>query len=107
MHKDLNHLWLPYTQMKNIEVPLKAKKTKNCNIFLNDGNILLDSISSWWTSCLGYNNPHLINSIKRQLNMMPHVMFGGIIHNQAIELSKKIVFLIKNNLEKVFFVDFG
>ena len=107
MHKDLNHLWLPYTQMKNIEVPLKAKKTKNCNIFLNDGNILLDSISSWWTSCLGYNNSHLINSIKRQLNMMPHVMFGGIIHNQAIELSKKIVFLIKNDLEKVFFVDSG
>ena len=74
---------------------------------MNDGNILLDSISSWWTSCLGYNNPHLINSIKRQLNMMPHVMFGGIIHNQAIELSKKIVFLIKNDLEKVFFVDSG
>ena len=34
-------------------------------------------------------------------------MFGGIIHKQAIDLSKKIVNLIKNDLEKVFFVDSG
>ena len=56
MHKDLNHLWLPYTQMKNIIKPIKAKKTKECNIILENGKILIDSISSWWTSCLGYNN---------------------------------------------------
>ena len=107
MHKDLKHLWLPYTQMKSVTKPIKAKKTKECYIISEKGNILIDSISSWWTSCLGYNNQNLINAVKKQLKTMPHVMFGGIVHNQAITLSKKIVALIKNNLEKVFFVDSG
>ncbi|MBF96498.1 MAG: Adenosylmethionine-8-amino-7-oxononanoate aminotransferase [Alphaproteobacteria bacterium MarineAlpha9_Bin4] len=107
MHKDLKHLWLPYTQMKNIGSPLKAVNTKGCDIFLKDGKVLLDSISSWWTSCLGYNNSYLIKAVTKQLNAMPHVMFGGIIHDQAVNLSKKITSLIKNDLEKVFFVDSG
>ena len=107
MHKDLNHLWLPYTQMKNIGKPYKAKRTEECKIILENGKVLIDAISSWWTSCLGYNNPHLIKAVSKQLNTMPHVMFGGLIHNQAIELSKKIVSLMKNDLEKVFFVDSG
>ena len=107
MHKELQHIWLPYTQMKNTGNPIKARNTKECNIILEDGKVLIDSISSWWTSCLGYNNHHIINAVTKQLKTMPHVMFGGIIHDQAINLSKKIVSLIKNNLEKVFFVDSG
>ena len=107
MHKDLNHLWLPYTQMQSVLAPDKAVKTEECNIILENGQVLIDSISSWWTSCLGYNNPFLIKAVTKQLNTMPHVMFGGLIHSQAIELSKKITSLIKNDLEKVFFVDSG
>ena len=107
MHKDLNHLWLPYTQMKNIVMPYKAKRTKGCTIVLENGKILIDSISSWWTSCLGYNNSFITKAVSKQLNIMPHVMFGGLIHNQAIKLSKKIISLLKNDLEKVFFVDSG
>ena len=107
MHKDLNHLSLPYPQMQNLLQPAKVKKTQECNIILEDGKILIDSISSSWTSSLGYNNTFLINAVSKQLNTMPHVMFGGLIHNQAIELSKKIISLIKNDLEKVFFVDSG
>ena len=75
MHKDLKHLWLPYTQMKSVTKPIKAKKTKDCYIISEKGNILIDSISSWWTSCLGYNNQNLINAVKKQLKTMPHVMF--------------------------------
>ena len=107
MRKDLKHLWLPYTQMKNVGKPIKAIKTNRCKIFAEEGEVLIDTISSWWTSCLGYNNPYLIKAVVKQLKTMPHVMFGGIIHNQAIDLSKKIVSLISNGLEKVFFVDSG
>ena len=107
MHNDLKHLWLPYTQMKSVKKPVKAKETKDCYIISDKGKVLIDAISSWWTSCLGYNNQYLISAVSKQLQTMPHVMFGGIIHKQAIDLSKKIVNLIKNDLEKVFFVDSG
>ena len=105
MHKDLNYL-ASYTQMQDIGKPPIATKTKECNIILENGKVLIDSISSWWTSCLGYNNPFLLKAVSKQLNTMPHVMFGGLIHKQAISLSKKITSLMKNDLEKVF-VDSG
>ena len=107
MHNDLKHLWLPYTQMKSVKKLVKAKETKDCYIVSEKGKVLIDAISSWWTSCLGYNNSYLISAVSKQLQTMPHVMFGGIIHKQAIDLSKKIVNLIKNDLEKVFFSDSG
>ncbi|MEC8099954.1 MAG: adenosylmethionine--8-amino-7-oxononanoate transaminase [Pseudomonadota bacterium] len=107
MHKDLKYLWLPYTQMQDIGKPILAAKTKECNIVLENGKVLIDSISSWWTSCLGYNNPFILKAVSKQLNTMPHVMFGGLIHKQAVSLSKKITSLMQNDLEKVFFVDSG
>ena len=64
MHKDLNYLWLPYTQMQDMENPYSNKETKECNIILENGKVLIDSISSWWTSCLGYNNPLIKGSLK-------------------------------------------
>ena len=41
--------------MKNIGKPYKAKRTEECKIILENGKVLIDAISSWWTSCLGYN----------------------------------------------------
>jgi adenosylmethionine---8-amino-7-oxononanoate aminotransferase len=107
MHKDLKNLWLPYTQMKGLESLNKAIKTKNSKIFLDNGTSLIDGIASWWTACHGYNNSYIKKKILKQLNIMPHVMFGGLIHDQAISLSKRLVTNLNNKLEKVFFSDSG
>ena len=103
MHKDLKNLWLPYTQMKGLENLNKAVKTKNSKIYLNNGTSLIDGISSWWTACHGYNNLHIKKKVSEQLNIMPHVMFGGVIHEQAIYLAKRLTSILNNKLEKVFF----
>ena len=103
MHKDIENLWLPYTQMKNLNSIQKAKKTSECKIFLDDGKSLIDGISSWWTACHGYNNNHIRKKIISQLNLMPHVMFGGLVHSQAVLLSKRLSELLNNKLEKVFY----
>ena len=63
MHKDLENLWLPYTQMKGLNSIPKAKKTYKSKIFLQDGTSLIDGISSWWTACHGYNNSHIKKKI--------------------------------------------
>ena len=47
MHKDLENLWLPYTQMKGLNSILKAQKTGSSKIFLDNGKSLIDGISSW------------------------------------------------------------
>jgi len=107
MHKDLENLWLPYTQMKGLNNILKAQKTCSSKIFLDNGESLIDGISSWWTACHGYNNEHIRKKIISQLNLMPHVMFGGLVHEQAVLLSKRLIKIFNNKLEKVFFTDSG
>jgi adenosylmethionine-8-amino-7-oxononanoate aminotransferase len=107
MHKDLKSLWLPYTQMKGLGSLNKAIKTKNSRIFLNNGTSLVDGIASWWTACHGYNNLYIKKKVLEQLNIMPHIMFGGLIHDQAISLSKRLTTNLNNKLEKVFFSDSG
>ena len=79
----LDHLWLPYTQMKTAPAPLPVKRTEGCRIFLDDGRVLIDGIASWWTACHGYNHPHIAAAIARQLEQMPHVMFAGLAHEPA------------------------
>ncbi len=76
----LEHLWLPYAQMKTAPLPLAVKATRGCRIVLADGRELIDGIASWWTACHGYNHPHIRAAVERQLQTMPHVMFGGLVH---------------------------
>ncbi len=107
MSSELEHLWLPYSQMQTALSPYKVSHTNNSLIYLENGKSLIDCVSSWWTACHGYNNPHIIKSVKKQLEKMPHIMFGGLIHEQAISLAKRISDLMPNNLSKVFFSDSG
>ena len=57
---------------------------------LADGRELIDGIASWWTACHGYNHPHIRAAVERQLASMPHVMFGGLAHEQALTLARRL-----------------
>ena len=100
----LEHLWLPYAQMKTAPLPLAVKATHGCRIVLADGRELIDGIASWWTACHGYNHPHIRTAVERQLATMPHVMFGGLVHEQALTLARRLADLLgPGNLDRVFF----
>ncbi len=101
------HLWLPYTQMATAPPPLEAVGTEGARIRLKDGRELVDGMSSWWTACHGYNHPHIRNTVIRQLEAFPHVMFGGLIHEPAIELADRLVALLPDGLARVFFSESG
>lgn len=101
------HIWLPYSQMQTAPAPLPAIKTEGCTITLENGESLIDGIASWWTACHGYNHPHVIDVMKKQLDTMPHVMFGGLVHEPAMTLAKRLSDLLPADLNRVFFVDSG
>jgi adenosylmethionine---8-amino-7-oxononanoate aminotransferase len=103
----LKHIWLPYVQMKAMPGPLAAARTEGCRIVLNDGRELIDGVASWWTACHGYNHPHIRAAIERQLSVMPHVMLGGLAHDQAYTLARRLAALVPGDLERVFFSDSG
>jgi adenosylmethionine-8-amino-7-oxononanoate aminotransferase len=103
----LDHVWLPYSQMKTARPPLPVARTEGCRIVLADGRELIDGIASWWTACHGYNHPHIRAAVERQLAQMPHVMFGGLAHEQALTLARRLAALLPADLERVFFADSG
>jgi adenosylmethionine-8-amino-7-oxononanoate aminotransferase len=103
----IDHVWLPYAQMKTLRPPLAVARTEGCRIVLADGRELIDGIASWWTACHGYNHPHIRQAVERQLAEMPHVMFGGLVHQQALTLARRLAALLPGDLERVFFSESG
>jgi adenosylmethionine---8-amino-7-oxononanoate aminotransferase len=103
----LAHVWLPYAQMKTVSPPLPVVRTQGSRIMLADGRELIDGIASWWTACHGYNQAHIRDAVARQLEQMPHVMFGGLAHEQALTLARRLAALLPGDLAHVFFSDSG
>jgi adenosylmethionine-8-amino-7-oxononanoate aminotransferase len=93
--------------MKTANPPLAAMRTQGTRITLADGRELVDGIASWWTACHGYNHPHIREAVQRQLEAMPHVMLGGLVHEQALNLARRLCDLLPENLTRVFFSDSG
>jgi adenosylmethionine-8-amino-7-oxononanoate aminotransferase len=82
-------------------------RTDGSRIVLADGRELIDGIASWWTACHGYNHPHIRAAVERQLAAMPHVMFGGLVHEPALTLARRLAKLLPGDLERVFFSESG
>jgi adenosylmethionine-8-amino-7-oxononanoate aminotransferase len=87
--------------------PLRAVRTEGTRITLADGRTLIDGTASWWTACHGYNHPHIREAVRRQLEIMPHVMFGGLTHDPAEQLAERLATLLPGDLKHVFFADSG
>ncbi len=104
---NLDHVWLPYTQMKMAPLPVPVVSESGVRLHLADGRELIDGISSWWTACHGYANPHILKSISDQLEKMPHVMFGGLAHEPAYRLAARLAAMLPGNLNHVFFSESG
>ncbi len=104
---DLKHIWLPYTQMKTSAPPLKVVGAEGCRIKLADGRELVDGIASWWTACHGYRHPHIEKAVIEQIKTLPHMMFGGMVHEQALQLANRLVAISPAGLSRVFFSDSG
>ncbi|HCG6404092.1 TPA: adenosylmethionine--8-amino-7-oxononanoate transaminase [Vibrio parahaemolyticus] len=104
---DRHHIWHPYTSTLTPLTCYPVAAANGVHIKLEDGTELVDGMSSWWSTIHGYNHPHLNQAAHQQIDQVSHVMFGGITHQPAISLCKKLLSLAPNNLEHVFLADSG
>ena len=104
---DRDHIWHPYTSMKDPLPVYPVVSARGVRLFLEDGRQLVDGMSSWWAAIHGYNRPELNEALRCQIESVSHVMFGGITHPAAVTLAKLLVELTPAPLEKVFFCDSG
>ncbi|WMN88278.1 adenosylmethionine--8-amino-7-oxononanoate transaminase [Vibrio parahaemolyticus] len=104
---DRQHIWHPYTSTLTPLTCYPVVSADGVYINLEDGTQLVDGMSSWWSTIHGYNHPHLNQAAHQQIDQVSHVMFGGITHQPAISLCKKLLSLAPDNLEHVFLADSG
>ncbi len=93
--------------MKTAPSPLVVERTDGVRLYLDDGRELIDGIASWWTACHGYNHPHIRAAVTEQLQRLPHVMLGGLVHAPAVSLAARLAKLLPGDLEHVFFTESG
>jgi len=104
---DQQHIWHPYSSMINPPPIYPVESASGVRIKLSDGRELIDGMASWWSVIHGYNHPELNQAAHAQIDKMAHVMFGGLTHEPAIELCRKLVELTPEKLNKVFLADSG
>jgi len=104
---DREYILHPYASPRTPLPSIPVVAAEGVRLLLADGRELIDGMASWWCVIHGYNHPVLNEALQQQIVRMSHVMFGGITHPQAITLSKKLVAIAPEGLQKVFFCDSG
>ncbi|EGU32237.1 adenosylmethionine--8-amino-7-oxononanoate transaminase [Vibrio ichthyoenteri ATCC 700023] len=104
---DRRHIWHPYTSTLTPLTCYPVSRAEGVYLYLEDDRALVDGMSSWWSAIHGYNHPHLNQAAHRQIDQVSHVMFGGITHQPAIDLCKKLVAMTAEPLQHVFLADSG
>ncbi len=104
---DNKHIWHPYTSMDEPLPVYPVVSAEGVYLELENGSRLVDGMASWWCMIHGYNHPDLNAALTSQLKKMAHVMFGGLTHEPAVELSKLLVEITPPSLDKVFISDSG
>lgn len=105
---DKSHIWHPYATIGLKAPPARmAVSADGLEIELSDGRRLIDAVSCWWCMTHGHRHPAIVEAIERQSKTLPHVMFGGFSHPQAVELAERLAAIAPTGLNCVFFADSG
>lgn len=108
IEQSLRHIWYPCSQMKDYETfsPLHIVSAFGSHLFLKDGRVLIDAISSWWCKSLGHGHPRLKKALLAQLDKFEHVILANTTNDTVAALSEQLASLT-SNLKKIFYASDG
>lgn len=105
--RDKKHLWHPLTQHKTSPDSIAITRAKGAVLYDDKGGEYIDGIASWYTSAYGHCNEAIVERVKRQVETLDQVVFAGLTHEPAVELSEKLIAILPDNQQKLFFSDNG
>lgn len=100
-------VWHPFTQHGLGEpVPL-VTRGEGAILWTDNGQRIIDGISSWWVTTHGHGHPRIMQAIAEQAGKLDQVIFAGWTHEPAETLARGLVDLMPHPLAHVFFSDSG
>lgn len=99
-------IWKPYTRMYNLPHQLKVLSAFGSILTTESHGDVIDSIASWWTACHGYSHEYILDAMQSQMSKLSHVMFAGITHEPAEELTSRLLALLPY-MKSIFYCDSG
>lgn len=105
--RDQSCVWHPFTQAQIEPPPIAILKGKGSYLYSEDGTAYLDAISSWWTNLHGHAHPYIAEKIAAQAMELEHVIFAGFTHPQAIVLAERLLSLLPQGMQRIFYSDNG
>lgn len=106
-NRDQKVIWHPLTQHQTAAAALPIVRAEQEFLIDESGNRYIDGIASWYTAVYGHGHPYIIERVKAQMKELDHVVFTGFTHPPAIELAERLLELLPDNQERVFFNDNG
>lgn len=104
---DPRHLWHPYAPAPDSLPAHPIVGSEGVHLVLADGRRLVDGMASWWSAIHGYRHPKMVQALHEQVDVLPHVMFGGLTHEPAARLAERLAKISPGDLSRVFFCDSG
>lgn len=107
IQRDKNCIWHPFTQQKNMPVPVAITHAKGSLLFDEKDNAYIDAISSWWVNIHGHAHEYIAEKIYQQALQLEHIIFAGFTHEPAVKLAEKLLQILPGNFSKIFYSDDG
>lgn len=100
-------VWHPFTQHGlNEPIPLVVR-AEGAALYTEDGQRVIDAISSWWVTTHGHAHPRIAAAIAEQASRLDQIIFAGWTHEPATTLAAGLRAIMPSQLTRVFFSDSG
>lgn len=112
---DAAHVWHPYApsgSSARVVESAQGVRLRFADVGERGPDEVIDGMSSWWAAIHGYRHPVLDAALADQAGRMSHVMFGGLTHAPAVELTRRLLSLApgagtERAMQRVFLCDSG
>jgi adenosylmethionine-8-amino-7-oxononanoate aminotransferase len=107
VNKDQQFIWHPFTHIKYAKEPINIVRSEGLYYIDENGNKIMDAISSWWVNLHGHSHPYISKKVSEQLFTNEHSIFSDFTHPTAVLLAERLIKKLPNNIHRVFYSDNG
>ncbi|TCN20363.1 adenosylmethionine--8-amino-7-oxononanoate transaminase [Sinorhizobium americanum] len=100
-------IWHPFTQHALEPTMKRIVSTDGADLIDDEGNRILDAISSWWVITHGHRHPAIMEAIRAATEAYDQIIFAEYSHEPAERLAEGLIGLAPSGLKHVFYSDSG